>query len=145
MILLDLIEPISTRRSRDSAYSAYQLRLCLSSCPALEHQSFPLLAAQLAPFGFYRVVRFLKDELGVNDDGLVHWRKHWVEEGLQTVEDMLSDTPPKRQVRGQSRTRSPTTPGSARWEDKKLASMERIGAFQSTRGHSACSIGHMYR
>ena len=45
----------------------------------------------MAPYGYFRVIRFLSDELGVSPEGVQKWRAHWLEEGLQAVEEMLED------------------------------------------------------
>lgn len=69
-------------------------------CPALDRRlrctltaqsPLPLSPPQMAPYGYFRVIRFLSDELGVSPEGVQKWRAHWLEEGLQAVEEMLED------------------------------------------------------
>lgn len=52
-----------------------------------------LCATEVAPFGYYRALRLLQDELGVNEEGIKTWRQYWISRGFQEIESLLEASP----------------------------------------------------
>jgi len=48
-----------------------------------------MIACDIHPLNNLRVLRYLKHQLGVNDDARTQWYRHWVESGLAAVEALL--------------------------------------------------------
>lgn len=46
----------------------------------------------MAPFGYYRALRLLQDELGVDDEGIKKWKQYWITHGFQEIEDVLASS-----------------------------------------------------
>ena len=51
------------------------------------------IACDIHPINNLRVLRYLKQEVGVSDDAKDAWYRHWVETGLAAVEALLADDP----------------------------------------------------
>ncbi|MEJ7137630.1 maleylacetoacetate isomerase [Amphibiibacter pelophylacis] len=51
------------------------------------------IACDIHPLGNLGVLRYLKRELGAGDDARDAWSRHWVEQGLAAVEQMLVRSP----------------------------------------------------
>jgi maleylpyruvate isomerase len=51
------------------------------------------VACEIHPLDNLRVLRYLKRELGVDDDAKNRWYRHWVETGLESLEVRLSSDP----------------------------------------------------
>lgn len=51
------------------------------------------IACDIHPLNNLRVLRYLKNTLGVPDQARDEWYRHWVESGLLALERMLADTP----------------------------------------------------
>ena len=54
-------------------------------------------ATEIAPYGFYRVDRYLRDELGITKEGLDKWHKHWLKRGFKDAEHILNSADPNHQ------------------------------------------------
>lgn len=52
-----------------------------------------LFSPQVAPFGFYRIQRYLKDEMGATESQLLAWRMHWLHLGFKGINEMLETVP----------------------------------------------------
>jgi maleylacetoacetate isomerase len=52
-----------------------------------------LVACDIHPLNNLRVLRYLKDELGVAQDGADAWYRHWMAEGLAALETLVSRKP----------------------------------------------------
>jgi maleylpyruvate isomerase len=51
------------------------------------------VACEIHPLDNLRVLRYLKHELGVDDEAKNRWYRHWVETGLESLEARLSNDP----------------------------------------------------
>jgi maleylacetoacetate isomerase/maleylpyruvate isomerase len=51
------------------------------------------IACDIHPVNNLRVLRYLKQEVGVSDDAKDAWYRHWVETGLAAVEALLANDP----------------------------------------------------
>lgn len=51
------------------------------------------VACDVHPLNNLRVLRHLKHVLGVDDGARLEWQRHWVREGFEALETMLSDDP----------------------------------------------------
>lgn len=51
------------------------------------------IACDIHPLNNLRILRYLISEMGVSEDKKNQWYKHWVESGLQAVEQMLAGHP----------------------------------------------------
>lgn len=49
-----------------------------------------LVACEVHPLNNLRVLKYLVGELGVDDDAKLAWYRHWIAEGFQALETMLS-------------------------------------------------------
>jgi maleylacetoacetate isomerase/maleylpyruvate isomerase len=49
------------------------------------------IACEIHPLNNLSVLRYLKHTLGVDEDAKNAWYRHWVEQGLATVENLLAD------------------------------------------------------
>uniref|UniRef100_A0A0G4HZK1 GST C-terminal domain-containing protein n=1 Tax=Chromera velia CCMP2878 TaxID=1169474 RepID=A0A0G4HZK1_9ALVE len=45
----------------------------------------------MMPFQYWRVVSFLKADMGLSDAQVQKWRRHWLEDGFEQVEDWLKN------------------------------------------------------
>eukprot|EP00191_Tetraselmis_sp_GSL018_P010602 CAMPEP_0177615088 /NCGR_PEP_ID=MMETSP0419_2-20121207/23188_1 /TAXON_ID=582737 /ORGANISM="Tetraselmis sp., Strain GSL018" /LENGTH=278 /DNA_ID=CAMNT_0019112561 /DNA_START=316 /DNA_END=1152 /DNA_ORIENTATION=- len=63
-----------------------------------------LSATEVAPFGYYRAVRFLEDELAVNPEGIIKWRNYWLSHGFSEIEAILAKGGTGRFLHGDSVT-----------------------------------------
>jgi len=50
------------------------------------------VACEIHPLNNLRVLNYLRQELGQNDDGVNTWYRHWVAEGFQGLEIMLRES-----------------------------------------------------
>lgn len=48
------------------------------------------IACDIHPIDNLRVLRYLQNEMGVSEDGKNRWYRHWVEQGLASVERILA-------------------------------------------------------
>lgn len=51
------------------------------------------IACEIHPLNNLRVLKYLKDQLGVSEEAKNAWYRHWVESGLEVVEARLRDEP----------------------------------------------------
>ena len=51
------------------------------------------IACEIHPLNNLRVLRYLVDEMKVSEDEKMRWLRHWVEDGLATVERQLAGNP----------------------------------------------------
>uniref|UniRef100_A0A6S8BKC6 Maleylacetoacetate isomerase n=1 Tax=Aureoumbra lagunensis TaxID=44058 RepID=A0A6S8BKC6_9STRA len=61
------------------------------SARAMSRKLATMASTEIAPFGYYRVDRFLIEELKVDKNGLDKWKTHWLEHGFSELEKVLSD------------------------------------------------------
>jgi len=52
-----------------------------------------MIACEIHPLNNLRVLKYLKDELGIEEDARNRWYRHWVELGLGTMERMVAGHP----------------------------------------------------
>mmetsp|Transcript_14178 Transcript_14178/g.40191 ORF Transcript_14178/g.40191 Transcript_14178/m.40191 type:complete len:280 (-) Transcript_14178:231-1070(-) len=52
-----------------------------------------LSATEVAPFGYYRAIRLLEDDLGVSPEGIAKWRTYWLSHGFAEIEAILQKSP----------------------------------------------------
>lgn len=52
-----------------------------------------LIACDIHPLNNTRVLDYLKDELGVNEEQRKAWYRHWIEEGFAALERILAERP----------------------------------------------------
>ena len=62
------------------------------------------IACDIHPLNNLRVLKYLKHELGVDEDAKAAWYRHWVEEGLLALEGMLASGPAGRYCHGDTPT-----------------------------------------
>jgi maleylpyruvate isomerase len=51
------------------------------------------VACDIHPLNNLRVLRYLRHELGQDDEGVARWYRHWVEEGLAALEALVARAP----------------------------------------------------
>lgn len=51
------------------------------------------VAVDIHPIDNLRVLNYVRDGLGQDEDGVVAWYNHWIAEGLERIEAMLADDP----------------------------------------------------
>jgi maleylpyruvate isomerase len=51
------------------------------------------VACDIHPLNNLRMLRHLKDRLGLDDDALTVWQLHWMTEGFSAIETLLADSP----------------------------------------------------
>ena len=50
------------------------------------------IAADIHPINNLRILNYLKDEMGQDQDAVDNWYRHWIEAGFTTLEKLLPDT-----------------------------------------------------
>jgi maleylpyruvate isomerase len=51
------------------------------------------VACDIHPLNNLRMLRHLKDRLGLDEDALTVWQHHWITEGFAAIETLLADSP----------------------------------------------------
>ena len=51
------------------------------------------IACDIHPINNLRILNYLKDQLGQNQEAVDSWYRHWIEAGFTTLEKLLPDTP----------------------------------------------------
>lgn len=62
------------------------------------------VSCEIQPFGFYRVDRYLREQLGAGEEAVRAWHRHWLGEGFQALEVMLGEKGTGRLCHGDSPT-----------------------------------------
>jgi len=50
------------------------------------------IATDIHPINNLRILKYLKDEMGQEQDAVDSWYRHWIEAGFTTLEKLLPDT-----------------------------------------------------
>jgi maleylacetoacetate isomerase len=69
-------------------------RMCQSD-PALRARTLEMaltIAADIHPINNLRVLKYLQNQLGQDQDAVDNWYRHWIEAGFTTLEKLLPDT-----------------------------------------------------
>jgi maleylacetoacetate isomerase len=51
------------------------------------------VACDIHPIANLRVLQYLKNRLGADEDGLLEWQRHWIGEGFAALEQLLGNDP----------------------------------------------------
>ena len=76
MVYLDQVHPDPPLMPRDPADGAHVRALALA------------IACDIHPLNNLRVLKYLKNDLGVSEEAKDEWYRHWVAEGLAALEEM---------------------------------------------------------
>jgi maleylacetoacetate isomerase len=76
MVYLDQVYPDPPLMPRDPADGAHVRSMALA------------VACDIHPLNNLRVLKYLKNDLGVSEEAKDEWYRHWVAEGLEALEEM---------------------------------------------------------